>query len=100
MFLYRAVCLSSPLRFTLFSHDRSVHYNINPASLGNILAMQQLRATTNSLTSAPPSIEVSHKRDQNHATAVGDSILEVKLCNSYSCTGIDMLSKLAANLVK
>ena len=53
-----------------------------------------------SLTSAPPSIEVFHKRDQNHATAVGDSILEVKLCNSYSCTDIDMLSKLAANLVK
>ena len=33
-------------------------------------------------------------------TAGGDSILGVKLCNNRSGSGIDMLSKLAANLVK
>ena len=43
-------------------------------------------------------IEVFHTRDQNHVTAGGDSILGVKLCNSCSGSGIDMLSKLAANL--
>ena len=46
------------------------------------------------------SIEVFHTRDQNHVIAVGDSILEVKLCNSYGGSGKYMLSKLAANLVK
>ena len=45
------------------------------------------------------SIEVFHTRDQNHVTAGCDSILGVKLCNSCSGSGIDMLSKLAANLV-
>ena len=45
-------------------------------------------------------IEVFHTRDQNHVTAGGDSILGVKLCNSCRGSGIDMLSKLAANLVK
>ena len=32
-------------------------------------------------------LEVSHTRDQNHVTAVRDSILEVKLCHSYSGSG-------------
>ena len=45
-------------------------------------------------------IEVFHTRDQNHVTAGCDSILGVKLCNSRSGSGTDMLSKLAANLVK
>ena len=45
-------------------------------------------------------IEVFHTRDQNHVTAGGDSILGVKLCNSCNGSSIDMLSKLAANLVK
>ena len=50
MFLYRAV--SSPLdsskRFTLFAAPlgRHVHSDTKSASLGSILAMQQLRATT------------------------------------------------------
>ena len=47
-----------------------------------------------------PTIEVFHTRDQNHVTAGGDSILGVKLCNSRRGSGIDMLSKLAANLVR
>ena len=45
-------------------------------------------------------IEVFHTRDQNHVTAGGDSILGVKLCNSCRGSGIDLLSKLPANLVK
>ena len=45
-------------------------------------------------------IEVFHTRDPNHVTAGGDSILGVKLCDSCSGSGIDMLSKLAANLVR
>ena len=45
-------------------------------------------------------IEVFHTYDQNHVNAGGDSILGVKLCNSCSGSGIDMLSKLAANIVK
>ena len=55
MFLYSAV--SSPLdhskRFTLFAlPGRPVHSDTNSASLGSILAMQQLRATTNMWTEA------------------------------------------------
>ena len=55
-FLYSAV--SSPLdrskRFTLVSiPERPVHSDTNSASTGNILAMQQLRATTKSLTFPP-----------------------------------------------
>ena len=46
------------------------------------------------------SIEVSHTRDQNHVTAVRDSILEVKLCHSYSGTGRYVMETMAANLVK
>ena len=53
MFLYSAV--SSPLdrskRFTLFAlPDRPVHSDTNSTSPGSILAIQQLRATTKSLT--------------------------------------------------
>ena len=53
MLLYSAV--SSPLdrskRFTLFAlPGRPVHSDTNPASPGSILVMQQLRATTKSLT--------------------------------------------------
>ena len=56
---YSAV--SSPLdrskRFTLFAFpDRPVHSDTNSASPGSILAMQQLRATTKSLTFPPLSI--------------------------------------------
>ena len=59
MFLYSAV--SSPLdrskRFTLFAlPDRHVHSDTNSASPGSILARQQLRANTTSLTFPPPSI--------------------------------------------
>ena len=58
MVLYSAV--SSPLdrskRFTLSSPGRPVHSDTNSASLGSILAMQQLRATTKSLTFPPLSI--------------------------------------------
>ena len=59
MFLYSAV--SSPLdrskRFTLFAlSDRPVHSDTNSASPGSILAMQQLHATTKSLTFPPLSI--------------------------------------------
>ena len=32
-------------------------------------------------------IEVFHTHDQNHMTAVGNSILEVKLCITYSGSG-------------
>ena len=58
-FLYSAV--SSPLdrseRFTLFAFpDRPVHSDTNPASPGSILARQQLRAKTKSLTFPPLSI--------------------------------------------
>ena len=58
IFLYSAV--SSPLdrskRFTPFAlPDRLVHSDTNSASPGIILAMQQLRATTNSLT-VPPTV--------------------------------------------
>ena len=58
-FLYSAV--SSPLdrskRFTLFAlPDRPVHSDTNSASPGSILVMQQLRATTKSLTCPPLSI--------------------------------------------
>ena len=58
-FLYSA--LSSPLnrskRFTLFAlPDRPAHSDTNSASPGNILAMQQLRATTKSLTFPPLSL--------------------------------------------
>ena len=57
--LYSAV--SSPLdrskRFTLFAlPDRPVHSDTNSASPGSILAMQQLRATTKSLTFLPLSV--------------------------------------------
>ena len=59
--LYSAV--SSPLdrsqaqRFTLFAlPGRPVHSDINSASPGSILVMQQLRATTKSLTCPPLSI--------------------------------------------
>ena len=59
MFLYSAV--SSPLdrsiRFTLFALlGRPVHSDTNSASPGSILVMQQLRATTKSLTFPPLSI--------------------------------------------
>ena len=59
MFLYSAV--SSPLdrskRFTLFAlPGRPVHSDTNSASPGSILVMQQLRATTKSLTFTPPSM--------------------------------------------
>ena len=59
MFLYSAT--SSPSdrskRFTLFAlPGRPVHSDTNSASPGSILAMQQLRATTKSLTFLPPSI--------------------------------------------
>ena len=59
MFLYSAV--SSPLdrakRFRLFAFPhRPVHSDTNSASLGSILAMQQLRAKTKSLTFPPLSI--------------------------------------------
>ena len=57
MVLYSAV--SSPLdrskRFTLSSHGRPVHSDTNSASLGSILAMQQLR-NDYSLTFPPLSI--------------------------------------------
>ena len=58
-FLYSAV--SSPLdrskRFTHFaSPDRPVHSDTNSASPGSILARQQLRAKTKSLTFPPLSI--------------------------------------------
>ena len=58
-FLYSAV--SSPLdrskRFTVSAlPGRPVHSNTNSASPGSILAMQQLRATTKSLTCQPLSI--------------------------------------------
>ena len=58
-FLYGAV--SSPLdrskRFTLFAFPgRPVHSDTNSASPGSILAMQQLRATTKSLSYPPLSI--------------------------------------------
>ena len=58
-FLYSAV--SSPVdrskRFTLFaSPDRPVHSDTNSASPGSILARQQLRAKTKSLTCPPLSI--------------------------------------------
>ena len=44
-------------RFTLFAlHDRPVHSDTNSASPGSILVMQQLRATTKSLTCPPLSI--------------------------------------------
>ena len=44
-------------RFTLFAFpDRHVHSDTNSASPGSILAMQQLRATTKSLTFPPLSI--------------------------------------------
>ena len=63
MFLYSAViaAVSSPLdrskRSTLFAiPDRPVHSDTNSASTGSILAMQQLRATTKSLTFSPLSI--------------------------------------------
>ena len=57
--LYSAV--SSPLdrskRFTRVAHpDRPVHSDTNSASPGSILAMQQLRAKTKSLTCPPLSI--------------------------------------------
>ena len=53
--------ISSPLdrskRFTLFAlPDRPVHSDTNSASPGSILARQQLRATTKSLTCPPLSI--------------------------------------------
>ena len=59
MFLYSAV--SGPLdrskRFTLFaSPGRPVHSDTNSASPGSILARQQLRAKTKSLTFPPLSI--------------------------------------------
>ena len=59
MFLYSAV--SSPLdrskRFTLVAlPGRPVHSDTNSASSGSILVMQQLRATTKSLTFPPLSI--------------------------------------------
>ena len=58
MFLYSAV--SSPLdrskRFTLSSPGRPVHSDTNSASPGSILARQQLRAKTKSLTFPPLSI--------------------------------------------
>ena len=59
MFLYSAVF--SPLdrskRFTLFAlPGRRVHSDTNSASPGSILVMQQLRATTKSLTFPPLSI--------------------------------------------
>ena len=59
MILYSAV--SSPSdrskRFTLFAlSDRPVHSDTDSASPGSILAMQQLRATTKSLTFLPLSI--------------------------------------------
>ena len=59
MFLYSTV--SSPLdrskRFTLFAlPGRPVHSDTNSASPGSILDMQQLRATTKSLTFPPLSI--------------------------------------------
>ena len=58
-FLYSAA--SSPSdrskRFTLFAlPSRPVHSDTNSASPGNILAMQQLRAKTKSLTFPPLSI--------------------------------------------
>ena len=58
-FLYSTV--SGPLdrskRFTLFAlPGRPVHSDTNSASPGSILAMQQLRATTKSLTFPPLSI--------------------------------------------
>ena len=56
--LYSTV--SSPLerskRFTLFLPGRPVHSDTNSASLGSILDMPQLRATTKSLTFPPLSI--------------------------------------------
>ena len=56
--LYSAV--SSPLerskRFTLFLPGRPVHSDTNSTSLGSILDMPQLRATTKSLTFPPLSI--------------------------------------------
>ena len=56
MFLYSTV--SSPLdrskRFTLFAlPGRPVHSDTNSASPGSILGMQQLHATTKSLTFPP-----------------------------------------------
>ena len=59
VFLYSSV--SSPLdrskRFTLFvSPDRPVHSDTNSASPGSILARQQLRAKTKSITCPPLSI--------------------------------------------
>ena len=45
------------MRFTLFAFpDRPVHSDTNSASPGSILATQQLRATTKSLTLPPLSI--------------------------------------------
>ena len=58
MVLYSAV--SSPLdrskRFTLSSTGRPVHSDTNSASLGSILAMQQLLRNDYSLTCPPLSI--------------------------------------------
>ena len=69
MFLYSAV--SNPLdrskRFTLFSlPDRPVHSDTNSASPGGILVMQQLRATTKSLTFPPLSIAFHPKDTEIH----------------------------------
>ena len=57
-------------------------------------------SVTRALSSAALHIEVFHTRDPNHVTAGGDSILGVNLCNSCSGSGIDMLLKRSANLVK
>ena len=58
-FLYSAVSsqLDRSKRFTLFAFPgRPVHSDTNSAFPGSILAMQQLRATTKSLTFPPLSI--------------------------------------------
>ena len=62
-FLYNAV--STPLdrskSFTLFAlPGRPVHSDTNSVSPGSILVMQQLRATTKSLTFPPLSIAFTH----------------------------------------
>ena len=58
-FLYSAVSglLDRSKRFTLFAFPgRPVHSDTNSASPGSILVMQQLRATTKSLTCPPLSV--------------------------------------------
>ena len=57
IFLYSAWPLDRSKRFTLFAlPDRLVHSDTNSASPGSILARQQLRAKTKSLTFPPLSI--------------------------------------------